>query len=310
MRRSTAFLLAAVLVPSTSHAAELPQILTMYADPHLVGNQDASEVFVQGEALFVGEEPVTVGTDPQHDPQRREVGLFGMDARNLAIWQPSTSEQTLWFAMSFWDLQVVAPEAAEWRWTFNLGGVPYQLEAFRGGLTAASTSEGAPDTMLSSIPIGDRFRLLGPCSTVQGQLRCPYNRPVDGQIDMNSDRVIWRVPIELPFEIGSVISPHPDGARATFGTVFSDPVTQTGSYTTQSMRVLVSMRIPGGATVLPQRAAFLGATRLDGGTPFFTNLLVGHLDRGVPGPTTPYEIVATACAGQGCGPASAVTIKL
>lgn len=311
MRRWSALLLVCLLAPATAHAADPPQVIGFYADPHVEGNQDAREVFVQGEALFAGEDPVTVGMDPQHDAQRRELGLFGMDARNLAIWQPTIVDQTLWFAMSLWDLQVVAAEAASWRWTFLHNGVPYQLEAFRGGLTAGSTYEGSPDLITGSVPPADRFRLLGPCSTVMDTLRCGYNRSVTGQIDMNSDRVIWKVPLELPFEIGSVFAPHPAGAVAAFGGVFTDTVTQTASYTALDRRVLISIRQPnGGATVLPPRSAFVSDLLVDGRTPFYANLIVDTLNRGLPGPETPYEVVALACAGLLCGTPAVTTIRL
>jgi len=304
MRRVPLLLLACLLAPTSAHAVLAPpEVTSFYADPHVEGNEDASEVFAQGEAIFSGEDPVTVGMDPQYDPQRREVGLFGMDARNIAIWQPTITDNTLWFAMSFWDLQVVAPEAAAWRWTFNLDGVPYQLEAMRGGVTASSTLEAGPDAIAASAPMTDQFRLLGPCATIAGELRCSLNRTIAGQIDMNSDRVIWKLPIELPFEVGSVIAPHPAGAVAVFGTVFADQVEQTASYTAMSRRVLVSVRLPNaGATVIPPGTTFVSNTLVDGRTPFFTNLLVSSLDRGLPGPDTSYEIIAVACAGLACSP--------
>lgn len=302
MRRAPLLLVACLLAPASAHAVLAPpQVTSFYADPHAEGNENASEVFAQGEAIFSGEDPVTVGMDPQYDPQRREVGLFGMDARNIAIWQPTITDNTLWFAMSFWDFQMIAPEAAAWRWTFNLDGVPYQLEAMRGGVTAGSTLEAGPDAIVASATMTDQFRLLGPCSTVAGELRCSFNRRISGEIDMNSDRVIWKLPIELPFEVGSIIAPHPAGVVAVFGTVVADQVTQTGSYTALSRRVLVSVRLPnGGATVIPPGTAFVTNQLVDGRTPFFTNLLVTSLDRGAPGPSTSYEVIAVACAGQAC----------
>jgi hypothetical protein len=305
-------MLACLLAPAGAHAIEPPQIISFYADPHSEPNQDPTELFAQGQARFSGEDPVTVGQDPPGDPQRREVGLFGMDARNIAIYQPDVADATLWFAMSFWDLQVVAAEAATWRWTFKLDDTPYQLEAMRGGLTATSTREAGEAEIIGSVPPHDVFRLLGPCS-VAGELRCPFNRSMSGEIDMNSDRVIWKLPIELPFEVGSVITPHPAGAVASFGAgpgSFTDQVVQTGSYTALSRRVLISVRVPGGATVVGPYAAFIGDADGAGSTPFFVNVLIGSLDRGALGPTTPYEVVALACSGQACSAPEVVTVYL
>jgi hypothetical protein len=62
--------------------------------------------------------------------------------------------------------------------------------------------------------------------------------------------------------------------------------------------------------VIPPGTAFIADPGPDGRAPFFVNLLVGHLDRGVPGPSTAYNVVAVACSGSVCGPAATVTMLL
>jgi hypothetical protein len=117
----------------------------------------------------------------------------------LLLMRNGGNDQTLWFAMSFYDLQVVAPEAGVWSWAFELNDNIYKLEAVRGGVVSiAANPDSSTDDLIGMAPPRDRFRLLGPCLQSSGGLRCPSNREVGGEIDMNSNRVIWKVPITLP----------------------------------------------------------------------------------------------------------------
>lgn len=302
VRRSSLLVLTCLMAPVLGHA-DAPQVVRFYADPHAENNQDPTEIFAQGEAVFDPEVPYGVGLDDQNDPSRRELGLFGMDAKAIAIWRPEAVEPALWFAIGFYDFQQVAPEVTSWRWTFNVDGVPYQLEALRGGLTAASTFEADPPLVDASLPTNNSFRLLGPCSTVNAALRCPFNRVVTGEIDTNADRIIWKVPVDTPFYETSIISAHPAGAATEYMGQVNDQVVQERSYIVRNRRIMVGVRQPNGTVVLTPSAAFVADVDAAGRIPFFLNLNVSLLDRGALGPETPYEVYAVACSGQTCPPA-------
>lgn len=280
---------------------QVPEISGFTADPSGPPNQDPTEVYVLGDVRFFGEEPVTVGTDPQFDHSLGAAGLFGMDIKSLAIWQPDITAGTLWFAMSLWDFQAIAPEATSWRWTFNVDGVPWQLEAARGGLALDSTSSSLAAWF--SQPGLDTFRLLGPCNAAGTS--CPFVRHVEGQIDINSDRVIWRAPTEGPLSVGRTITPHPAGAIAQIGAAgnhYIDRALQNAlkpNYAIAGQRVEVWVQAPNGDRVTDVYDAFLPPPD-ESGQLFWANLSVAHLNRGSIGPNTAFDVVARACGGNLC----------
>lgn len=303
MLRLSPIVLALVAVTgSTAHAVTPPTITGLTADPWAPPNSDPTEVYVLGDARFSNEEPVTVGSDGYGDPERREAGLFGMDLKSMAIWQPESTIPSLSFAMSFYDFQAIAPEVTAWRWTFKVAGVPYQLEAARGGATLPSTLDAGPVALFMQDGL-DAFRLLGPCNADASS--CPFHSTVEGTLDTNSDRLLWQVPIgTAPFTVGTTLAPHPAGATASIGVGphrYHDRMTQTGSYTILGQSVSVWVQSLTGDRLTPVYQAFLPPPE-NGVVPFWANLSIGHLDTGPVGPTNDFNVVAQACVGSLCSP--------
>lgn len=268
------------------------EVTTLLAEP-----QDGT-VDVSGDALFRGEPPVVVGTDPEGNPPgHAALAQLGLDATAIALRQADPNVPEVEFIVRVTDLpSTPLPEVVRYLWQFQIDGEEYWVQAKTSDFTTATAFSDDPAGTATNVP--GSFRLRGDCGLVEptpNVTSCKHLAWLDGAFDPTRDEVRVRVPL------GRSVSPEIAAGAVLDGAVMdaslqavisnattSNTVTQFTPYEFPQRTVQVGI-VPSG-----QDPEFTDTATLDR-SKFSATLDTAGLASGS------YDVWVRACFGVNCG---------
>lgn len=296
-------------VDSGSHEAEAAPEPTEVIGLEAVS--DGAAITVSGTALFGGQAPVTMATDPAGDAPGGDAGReAGIDLTEAFVSQPAPDDPTLVFEWRLTHLPTTGsvPEGVRYTLPFRIGDSQFQLQA---KLTNLASMTLADDPNGHARPPG-HFQLRGDCTTDwngTGIPNCPHLAWLEGEFDTGTDTV--RVEVPLGESYAPQLSPGAQVVKNTSTDVTvvdimaalqavvssedaadSAVIEEDFAYRIPTKDVRIELFAESGIPVGPVASADL--TPGAGGT-FVWDLDVSGLEPGS------YEVRATACFGGNCG---------